>query len=151
MTPAQTRRPDRLTLTRLATGDLTSTQLRAAFSQPAGAIDALTADLRRLWDHHRTDDFNARRIGTLELASGAYLQWIGYSDRLIVECSSNAYLSGAPRLTPQDEATLVRAGFHEPDDDDPNFWLSVHERGVCAAAAFSVVAALTAVFGVYAG
>ena len=147
-------RPDRLTGIRLAAvRSVTDKQVRHWFREPAGAIGALTEDLVLLWRHHRTDDLGERRIGTLELASGGYLQWIGYSDALAVECSSNAYLSRSGRLSAQDEATLVRAGFSRPGDggDNPNFGLGVHDEADCARAAFSVVAVLTAVFGVYAG
>ena len=145
-------RPDRLTDVQLAAArGLTQTTLHTAFSQPQSAIDALTNDLRMLWDQHRTDDFSERRIGTLTLSSGAYFQWIGYSDVLAVECSSNTFLQDGSRLSPQEEATLLRAGFGAPDDDEPNFWLVVENRDDCTAAALAVVVALTAVFGVYAG
>lgn len=145
-------RPDRLTGIRLAAvRSVTDEQVRHWFREPAGAIGALTEDLVLLWQHHRTDDLGERRIGTLELASGGYLQWIGYADALAVECSSNTYLPRSARLSAQDEATLVRAGFSRPDDDDPNFWLRVRDEADCARAAFSVVAVLTAAFGVYAG
>lgn len=146
------RLPDRLTTIELAARrDLSRDQLRGAFSQPDSAIDTLSADLQQLWDHHRSDDFGERRTGTLALASGAYVQWIGYPDHLVVEISSNTYLPKQAKLTPAEEDMLVRAGFARPDDDEPNFWLVVPERSACSAAAYSVVAALTAVFGVYAG
>ena len=145
-------RPDRLTGIRLAAvRSLTDKQVRHSFREPAGAIEALTQDLVLLWQHHRTDDLGERRIGTLELASSGFLQWTGYADALAVECSSNAYLPRSARLSAQDEATLVRAGLSRPDHDDPNFWLRVRDEADCARAAFSVVAVLTAAFGVYAG
>lgn len=57
----------------------------------------------------------------LELTSGAYLQWIGYSCALVVECSSNAFLPLAGRLSAQEEAALIRARFSGPDEDTLNF------------------------------
>lgn len=145
-------RPDRLTGVRLAAHpELPRAQLCASFAQPDSAIALLAQDLTLLWDRHRSDDFGERRIGTLQLASRAYVQWIGYEDALAVEVSSNTYLSGDSRLTPAEEATLLRAGFQAPDDGEPNFWLAVEDRSACPAAALAVVAALTAVFGVYAG
>lgn len=146
------RHPDRLAgICLAARRRLPEAELRRSFGQPQSAIDALTTDLQLLWDHHRTDDFSERRIGTLELTSGAYVQWIGYSDALAVECSSNAFLDGPSRLTPPQEASLLRAGFQGPDDEEPNFWLVVADRDACSAAAFTIVAALTTAFGVYAG
>lgn len=145
-------RPDRLTSVSLAAlDDLRTPELARAFAGPEGALAVLTADLHALWDHHRIDDVAQRRIGSLQLASGAYVQWIGYGRELAVECSSNAFLDDGARLSEAEQQTLQRAGFMPPDEDVPNFWLAVEERAACARAAFSIVAVLTAVFGVYAG
>ncbi len=131
--------------------DLPPATVRALFAEPGSAIDALTAEYLFLWDRHRTDDFALRVIGGLDLRSRAYFQWIGYSDAVAVECSSNTYLPAAARLTEAEEQRLVACGFTAPDEDDPNFWLAMTQRDEARAAAFSVVAALTSVFGVYAG
>lgn len=145
-------RPDALRNLRIRScDDLPLSRVRGLFSEPASAIDALTAEYLFLWDRHRTDDFALRVIGGLDLRSRAYFQWIGYSYAVVVECSSNTYLSGAARLTEAEEQRLVACGFTAPDDDDPNFWLAMTSRAQAQAAAFSVVAALTSVFGVYAG
>jgi hypothetical protein len=131
--------------------DVAVPQLSNALSQPGTAITLLAEDLRQLWDNHRSDDCSERRIGTLELSTGAYVQWIGYADCLVVEVSSNTYLAGSARLSPAQEAAVLQQGFFAPDDDDPNFTWHVAERWAVEAAAAAVVAALTAAFGVYAG
>lgn len=131
--------------------DLDDAMVRERFEEPGSAIDLLTADLVALWGVRRSGDPNERRIGTIDLDDGAYLQWIGYAERIVLECSSNAFLTEDNRLDEQQERTLLRAGFQPPDDREPNFWISVEERSQLGRAAFSLVAVLTAVFGVYAG
>lgn len=146
------RRPDAIRQLRVRNcDDLPVATVGGLFAEPGSAIDALTAEYLLLWDRHRTDDFALRVIGGLDLSSRAYFQWIGYSDAVVVECSSNTYLPEAAQLTEAEERRLVSCGFTAPDDDDPNFWLAMTSREQAPAAAFSVVAALTSVFGVYAG
>lgn len=130
---------------------LKDADLASAFAQPASAIDALTADLLRLWVEHRSGEPNERAIGSLGLSSGVYLQWIGYSDRIVLEVSCNTYLDASARLSPDDEQALVRAGFSPPNKTETNFWWHLTERAALPGVAFSIVAVLTAVFGVYAG
>ena len=145
-------RHERLTGVDLATrDDLSSEEAARLFADPGPAIDALTADLLALWDYYRSGDVEARRVGVLELSSGAYLQWIGYSDRLVIEVSSNAYLADSARLSEAHQAALQDAGFRGPDEDEPNFWMTVHHRRDIGRTAFAMVVVLTAVFGVYAG
>jgi hypothetical protein len=130
--------------------DLSASDLAEDFAQPGGAIDLIADDLKVLWDCHRSADPNERRIGTLELDDGAYIQWIGYSNRLVVEVSSNTYLPDTAKLRPGQEHLIRRAGFSPPNEDEPNFWMQVHDPADIARAAFAVVAVLTAAFGVYA-
>jgi hypothetical protein len=132
-------------------GDLDGAIAAELFASPGSAIEAMTTELLCVWDRYRAADWAERRTGTLDLASGAYLQWIGYADRVVVECSSNTYLNGASRLSVEEELTLVSWGFAPPDDRAPNFYLEAESRAATRDAAFAVVAALTAVFGVYAG
>jgi hypothetical protein len=121
------------------------------FTSPGSAIVTLTHELERIWDAHRSADPNERRIGTLQLGSGAYLQWIGYSDRIAVECSSNDYLPAAHQLSVAEEERLVHWDFNRPTHDVPNFWMDVVRRDEVKDAAFAVVAVMTTVFGVFAG
>lgn len=145
-------RPGRLSGIRLRSAEsMGGPDLRALFAEPGSAIAALTAEYRFLWDFHRTDDFDLRVIGGLDLRGGGYFQWIGYSDAVVVECCSNTYLPASARLTSEEEQRLVACGFTAPDDHEPNFWLEVQQRGQAEPAALAVVAALTTVFGVYAG
>lgn len=115
------------------------------------AIEALAQELRLVWDRYRAGDLNERRVGTIGLGSGAYLQWIGYANHIAIECSSNAYLGPAHLLSPAEEDRLVRWGFSRPTSELPNFWLGVIDRSAADEAAFAVVAAMTTVFGLYAG
>lgn len=133
-----------------AASDAAGVELAPAFAQPGTAIEALTGELLEVWDRCRSNDPNERRVGSLGVTGGAYVQWIGYSDRVVVEVSSNAFLEGAARLDDEQELALVASGFAPPDEDEPNFWLHVTERGDAARAAFAIVAALTVAFGVYA-
>jgi hypothetical protein len=129
---------------------LTATDLSERLAQPGDAIELLADDLTELWDCFRSADLNKRRIGTLELDDGAYVQWIGYANRLVVEVSSNTYLPETAKLEPGQERLIRTAGFSPPNDAEPNFWLPVHDRADIGRAAFAVVAVLTAAFGVYA-
>jgi hypothetical protein len=45
----------------------------------------------------------------------------------------------------------VHWGFNRPNDDVPNFWMDVERRDGAEDAAFALVAAMTTVFGVFAG
>jgi hypothetical protein len=130
--------------------DLSSSDLTAKFAQPGAAIQLIADDLKALWDSHRSADPNERRIGILELDDGAYIQWIGYSNRLVVEVSSNTYLPDTVKLRPGQERLIRTAGFSPSNGAEPNFWMQVHDPADIARAAFAVVAVLTAAFGVYA-
>src|SRR4051794_17843956 len=121
------------------------------FESPAVAIETLTQELQFVWDRYRSADASERRGGVIELASGAYFQWIGYSDRIAVECSSNEFLEPAHQLSAEEEERLVHWGFSRPTDELPNFWMDVTRREDAAAAAFAIVAVMTTVFGMYAG
>lgn len=118
---------------------------------PGLAIEALAQEFRFVWDRFRSGDPNERRGGTIELGSGAYFQWIGYVDRIAVECASNTYLEPAYQLSADEEELVVRWGFNLPTADLPNFWLDVTDRSAAEDAAFAVVAVMTTVFGLYAG
>jgi len=144
-------RPCRIVGLGLATVELSPAEAARAFTQPATAIATLTHDLTRLWDDYRSSDPNERRVGSLALSSGAYLQWIGFASGLAVEVSSNTYLTGSSQLTGEQEAALVRTGFRPPEADEPNFWLFVEHRDDVPSAAWSMVAAMTAAFAVYVG
>lgn len=120
-------------------------------ASPGLAIEALAQEFRFVWDRYRSGDPNERRGGTIALGSGAYFQWIGYANRIAVECSSNAFLEPAHLLSPAEEDRLVGWGFSRPTPELPNFWLDVIERSAAEDAAFAVVAAMTTVFGLYAG
>ncbi len=94
-------RPDRLVDIELATRR--EPDVARLFHQPGTAIEALASDFLALWEHHRTNDVNERLVGRLPLASGAYVQWLGYGSGIAVECSSNTYLRGCSRLSEQEE------------------------------------------------
>lgn len=126
-------------------------ELEELFGEPGSAIAALTEDLEGLWDLYRSPDPDRRRIGSIHLLDGAYLQWIGYASRLVIEVSSNEYLREKHQLTQVQMRTLARAGFSPPSAEEPNHFLRVGSRQEIPRTAFAMVAALTAVFGVYAG
>lgn len=142
------RRPDRLVDVELAA--LRHLPLGEALRQPETAIALLTADLPALWRYHRSDDWGRRRIGRMQLASGAYSRG---SDTPTASPSSARVMRTCTGRSPE------RAGrgdtgtrrLPSPADGLPNHWLEVPERSACAAAAYSAVAVLTALFRVYAG
>lgn len=144
-------RVDRLDSVRLVSvPELTGERARELFANPASAVAALTEEFRAVW-LARSHNWAERPIGSLGLDSGAYVQWIGYSDRVVVELSSNEYLDEPYRLDPLEELRITAYGFAAPDDDSPNFAISVDHPGEAERLASRVVAVLAAVFAVYVG
>jgi hypothetical protein len=138
-------------ITLVSQPDIDGAEAAPLFDSPGVAIEALAFELGVIWDGYRSGDPNERRIGNLHLGSGAYIQWIGYAERLAIECSSNTFLQPSHLLSAEEEERLVHWGFSRPTDRLPNFWLDVTERAGAEAAAFAIVAVMTTVFGIYAG
>jgi hypothetical protein len=130
--------------------DLTGERAAELFASPDSAVAALTEEFRAVW-RARSGDWSERPIGCLGLGSGAYVQWIGYSDRVLVEVSSNAYLDLPYQLDPVEEQRLIAYGFAAPDDESPNLAASIDHPGEAERLALRVVGMLTAVFAVYVG
>ncbi len=115
-------RPDRLTAVSFVSRPLLDGEQAAQlFAQPGTAIKTLSSELLHVWDHARTSDPSRRAVGSLDLRSGAYFQWIGYPDAVLVECSGNEYLKGAAQLSADEAVRLIACGFTAPDAQSPNF------------------------------